>query len=65
MIPAAVAAEVRLPFGLSLFICVYLLFQPLKGKGLLAIFIMKVSFGSKFLIEVDFPVPESAIPKKH
>ena len=31
------------------------------GRGLFAMFIMKVSLGSNVLIEVDFPVPESAI----
>jgi uncharacterized protein (UPF0254 family) len=36
-------------------------FQPLKGKGLLAILIINVSSGIRFLIDVDLPEPDSAI----
>jgi hypothetical protein len=52
-----------LPFGFSLEINVYMLFQPLKGSGLLAMLIMNVSVGFKVLMEVDFPEPDSAITK--
>jgi hypothetical protein len=63
MIPGAVEALVMLPFGFSLEINVYMLFQPLKGSGLLAMLIMNVSVGFKVLMEVDFPEPDSAITK--
>jgi hypothetical protein len=47
--------------GLSFEIAVYIPFQPLKGSGLFAILITKVSSGFRCLIAVDLPVPESAI----
>jgi len=59
--PGELALDKFPPVGFSALIGVYFFFYPLKGRGLFATLIQNVSFGSRFLPAVDFPLPDSAI----